>query len=82
MIWIAIVLRLCRNPSSSFHFAQDAAPLRTEVLLQKLQPALEYETDNHVVDDPLDWGEVIGEDGGRLVAIFEVGVRGGHGRDQ
>ena len=44
------------------------------LLLQKVQAALKDEADDHVVDDPFDGGEIIGEDCSCGVAIFEIHI--------
>ena len=51
-------------------------------LLQILRPAAEDEAQNHVVDDPLDGGVVVGEDGRRFVVCAETGEGHLHGVDE
>lgn len=50
--------------------------------LQILCPAADDEAQDHVVDDPLDGGVVVGEDGRRFVVRAETGEGHLHGVDE
>ena len=51
-------------------------------LIQVLCPAFEDKANHHVIDDPFDGCVVVGEDGGRLEASFEIGEGHLHGGDE